>query len=52
MLSRRSGLVGSSATVSLEIEVTVRDGVWDDVARTVTEHARTLTFGTEGFESE
>jgi predicted AAA+ superfamily ATPase len=52
VLSHLSGLVGSSATVSLEIEVTVPDGVSDDVVRIVTENARTLKFGTQGFENE
>ena len=52
VLSHLSGLVGSSATVSLEIEVTVPDGVSDDVVRIVTENARTLKFGTQGFESD
>jgi len=46
------GQVGSEVTVTLEIEVALRDGVSDQTVRTVTENSRTLKFTSHGFESE
>jgi hypothetical protein len=45
-------LVGSTVTVSLEIEAEMPAGAPDNVVRTVTENSRTLKFGNHGFESE
>jgi hypothetical protein len=44
------GLVGSSVTVTLEIEAQVEAGTPENVVRTVTENSRTLKFTTHGFE--
>jgi hypothetical protein len=52
ILSHLSGLVGSKATITLEIEVFVEDGIPEDVVRIVTENASTLKFRTQGFEKE
>jgi predicted AAA+ superfamily ATPase len=46
------GQVGAEVTVTLEIEVALRDGVSDQTVRTVTENSRTLRFTSHGFESE
>jgi len=45
-------LVGSSVTVTLEIDAEIPDGAPDNVVRTVTENSRTLKFTKQGFESE
>jgi len=46
------GLVGSSVTVTLEIEAEIPAGAPDNVVRTVTENSRTLTFtANSGFET-
>ncbi len=52
VISHLAGLVGSSVTVTLEIEADVPDGVPDNVVRTVTENSRTLKFTAHGFEKE
>ena len=46
------GLVGSTVTVTLEIEAEIPAGAPDNVVRTVTENSRTLKFTTQGFEKE
>ncbi|MBI5524652.1 MAG: ATP-binding protein [Desulfarculus sp.] len=46
------GLVGSSVTVTLEVEATIPAGAPDNVVRTVTENSRTLKFTSQGFEVE
>ena len=46
------GLVGSTVTVTLEIEAEMPAGAPDNVVRTVTENSRTLKFETQGFERE
>jgi predicted AAA+ superfamily ATPase len=45
-----SGLVDAKVEVKLEISAEVPSGVPDDVARTVTENAKTLKFDQHGFE--
>jgi hypothetical protein len=52
VIAHLTGLVGSSVTVTLEIEANVPDGVPDNVVRTVTENSRTLKFSAHGFEKE
>jgi hypothetical protein len=52
VISHLAGLVGSSVTVTLEIEATVEAGAPENVVRTVTENSRTLKFATHGFEEE
>jgi hypothetical protein len=46
------GLVGANVAVRLEVTAEVPEGVPDDVARTVTENAKTLKFDQHGFERE
>jgi len=46
------GLVGSTVTVTLEIEADIPAGAPDNVVRTVTENSRTLKFTTQGFEKD
>jgi hypothetical protein len=52
VIAHLSGLVGSSVTVTLEIEADVSGGVPENVVRTVTENSRTLKFNSYGFEQE
>jgi len=52
VISHLAGLVGSSVTVTLEIEAEVNSGAPDNVVRTVTENCRTLKFTSQGFEKE
>jgi hypothetical protein len=44
VLAHLVGLMGSTAKVTLEIEVAIPDGAPDNVVRTVTENSRTLKF--------
>lgn len=46
------GLVGSTVTVTLEIEAKIPSGAPDTVVRTVTENSRTLKFSQQGFEKD
>jgi hypothetical protein len=46
------GLVGSTVTVTLEIEADIPAGAPDNVVRTVTENSRTLRFTQQGFERD
>jgi hypothetical protein len=46
------GLMGSSVTVTLEIEADISGGAPENVVRTVTENSRTLRFSSYGFEHE
>jgi hypothetical protein len=46
------GLVGSTVTVTFEIEAEIPSGAPDHVVRTVTENSRTLKFTQQGFEKE
>ena len=52
VLSHLTGLVGSTARISLEINVEVPDGIPEDVIRIVKENASTLKFNSQGFEEE
>jgi predicted AAA+ superfamily ATPase len=52
VIAHLAGQVGSDVTVTLEIEVTLRDGASDHLTRTVTENCRTLGFESHGFERE
>ncbi len=52
VIAHLSGQVGANVTVTLEIEVTLRDGASDHLTRTVTENCRTLGFDSHGFERE
>lgn len=46
------GQVGANVKVTMEIEVSLRDGASDQLIRTVTENCRVLKFDTFGFETE
>jgi predicted AAA+ superfamily ATPase len=52
VIAHLSGLVGSTVTVTLEIEADIPSGAPDLVVRTVTENSRTLKFTSQGFEKE
>lgn len=52
VISHLAGLVGSKLRVTMEISAQVPDGVPTNVVRIVTENARTLKFGNQGFEEE
>ncbi len=52
VVSHLTGLVGSKVELTLEIEAEIPDGAPEHVVRTVTENARTLRFGSQGFEEE
>jgi hypothetical protein len=52
VLTHLVGLVGADAKVTIEIEVTFRDGVPEHVVRTVSENCQTLKFKSFGFEKE
>lgn len=52
VISHLAGLVGSTVTVTIEIEAQIPNGAPDNVVRTVTENSRTLKFTSQGFEKE
>jgi hypothetical protein len=52
VISHLTGLLGTSVTVTLEIEAEIPNGAPENVVRTVTENARTLKFRNQGFERE
>lgn len=52
VIAHLAGLVGSTVTVTLEIDADVPAGVPEQVVRVVTENGRTLKFQSQGFESE
>ncbi len=52
VIAHLAGLVGSTVTVTLEIEATIPSGAPDNVVRTVTENSRTLKFTQQGFERD
>lgn len=52
MIRHLTGLLGAKVEVRLGIAAEVPDGVPDDVVRTVTENAPTLTFDVHGFQHE
>ena len=52
VIAHLAGLVGTSVTVTLEIEAQIPNGAPDHVVRTVIENSRTLNFTAHGFERE
>jgi hypothetical protein len=52
VIAHLSGLVGTTVTVTLEVEAEIPSGAPDHVVRTVTENSRTLKFTNQGFEKE
>ena len=52
VIAHLEGLVGSTVTVTLDIEAEIPAGAPDQVVRVVTENGRTLKFSSQGFESE
>ena len=52
VIAHLSGLPGARVQVTLEIEAIVPEGVPENVARIVTENARTLKVASQGFEPE
>ena len=52
VISHLSGLVGSTVTVTLEIEANIPSGVPDQVVRIVMENGKALKFTDQGFEQE
>lgn len=52
VIAHLDGLVGSTVTVTLEIDAHIPSGAPDQVVRTVTENSRTLRFTNAGFEEE
>ena len=52
VIAHLEGLIGSTVTVTLEIEAEIPTGAPDQVVRVVTENGRTLKFSNHGFESE
>ena len=52
IVSHLTGLMGSTVTVTMEIEAEIPSGTPDQVVQTVTENCRTLKFTNLGFEVE
>ena len=52
IIAHLEGLIGSTVTVTLEIQADIPNGVSDSVVRTVTENSQTLKFLSYGFENE
>ena len=52
IVAHLQGQPGAEVSVTLEIHATIPDGAPDNIVRTVTENARTLKFGSLGFEEE
>jgi hypothetical protein len=52
VIAHLAGLMGTTVTVTLEIEAGIPSGAPDHVVRTVTENSRTLKFTSQGFEVE
>jgi hypothetical protein len=52
VISHLVGLVGSSVTVTIDVQANVPAGVPDNVVRTVSENGRTLKFTVQGFERD
>lgn len=52
VISHLTGLVGSSVTVTLEINAELESDAPDNVVRTVLENSRTLKFSSQGFEQQ
>ncbi len=52
VIAHLSGLMGSTVTVTLDIDAEIPSGTPENVVRTVTENSRTLKFTSQGFEKE
>jgi hypothetical protein len=52
VIAHLAGLVGTTVTVTIEVEAAIPAGASDHVMRTVTENCRTLKFTSQGFEKE
>jgi predicted AAA+ superfamily ATPase len=52
VISHLTGLVGTTVTVTLEIEADIPSGAPPNVVRAVTENSHTLKFTSQGFEEE
>ncbi len=52
VIAHLAGLLGTTVTVTIEVEARIPDGASDHVVRTVTENCRTLKFASQGFEKE
>ena len=52
VIAHLAGQIGAEVTVTLEIEVRLRDSATEQLVRTVTENCRTLKFDSHGFERE
>ena len=52
VIAHLASLPGAEVRVTLEIDASIPDGASENVVRTVTENARTLKFGSQGFETE
>jgi len=52
VIAHLAGLVGTTVTVTIEVEAEIPTGASDQVVRTVTENCRTLKFKSQGFETE
>jgi len=52
VIAHLAGLVGTTVTVTLEVDAVIPAGAPDHVVRTVTENSRTLKFTSQGFEKE
>jgi len=52
VIAHLTGLIGTTVTVTLEVEAEIPTGTPDHVVRTVTENSRTLKFTNHGFEKE
>ncbi len=52
VIAHLTGLVGSTVTVTIEIDAEIPSGTPDHVVRTVTENSRSLKFTSQGFEKD
>lgn len=52
VIQHLSSLVDAEVEITLELQVTVPEGVPENVIRTVSENCRVLKFSNQGFEQE
>ena len=52
VIAHVAGLIGTTVTVTIEVEARIPGGASEHVVRTVTENCRTLKFTSQGFERE
>ena len=52
VIQHLEGLLGADLEITLDVQAVVKDGIPDNVARTVSENARTLKFEIADFEEE